>query len=87
MSKGIDFLFVDYDFNDCFSWWLDANSCLKKKGSIVEIRSYGNAKHWAREKQCTTLFLTNKNDTLAGFFCFCGCRDGKCSVCSLLFTV
>ena len=49
MSKGIDFLFVDYDFNDCFSWWLDANSCLKKKGSIVEIRSYGNAMHWARD--------------------------------------
>ena len=60
MSKGIDFLFVDYDFNDCFSWWLDANCCLKKKGSIVEILSYGNAKHWATEKQCTTLFLTNK---------------------------
>ena len=42
---GVDFLFVNEDVYDCFSWWLDAHCCLKKEDLILENCCYGNAKH------------------------------------------
>ena len=71
--NGIDFLFVNEDVCDCFSWWLYAHCCLMKGLLLFENRCCGNAKHWSIESNGLLCFWQIKNDTLVGFFCFCGC--------------